>query len=135
MAQWDITEDLIMKKILMMLSLVFVVTFLACRPNPTPTPTPTTCTVTFWTSDDVGENVWVNLWDNYDYDKERYIVGYYSSNPGCDADDCANFYDLEPGDYYFEAENSYYEWEGDLRVKNGCNTYELFVSRARAKTN
>ena len=122
-----------MKKILMMLSLVFVVTFLACRPNPTPTPT--TCTVTFWTSDDVGENVWVNLWDNYDYDKERYIVGYYSSNPGCDADDCANFYDLEPGDYYFEAENSYYEWEGDLRVKNGCHTYELFVSRARAKTN
>ena len=34
MAQWDITEDLIMKKILMMLSLVFVVTFLACKPEP-----------------------------------------------------------------------------------------------------
>ena len=134
MAQWDITEDLIMKKILMMLSLVFVVTFLACKPEPTPEPT--TCNVTFWTSVDVGENVEVNLWaEDYDYDKYRYIESYYSSNPGCDSDDCANFYDLKPGDYLYEAENSYYEWEGYLRVKNECHTIELVVSRARAKTN
>lgn len=118
----------------MLLSLVVVVTFLACKPEPDPEPT--TCNVTFWTSDDVGDNIEVNLWaEDYDYDKYRYIECYYSSNPGCDANQCANFYDLKPGDYLYEAENSYYEWEGYLRVKNECHTIELVVSRSRAKTN
>lgn len=120
----------------MLLSLVIVVAFSACKPTPTPAPEPTTCTVTFWTNEDVGETVEVNLWAyDYDYDIYRYIRNYYSSNPGCDSDGCANFYDVKPGDYYFWAENSYYEWEGDLRVEDECTTMKLTLSKSRAKTN
>lgn len=129
-----------MKKLLMLLSLIIVVTFSACKPEPTPEPepTPTTCTVTFWTDDDAGEEIEVNLMAyDYDYDLYRYIRKYYSdsSNPGCDSDGCANFYDVKPGDYYFYAENSYYEWEGDLRVEKECTTMKLNISKSRAKAN
>lgn len=123
---------------MMLLALVFVLP--SCgkddpEPTPEPTPEPKTCDVTFWTDDDdCIQEIEVNLWAyDYDYDKYRYITKYYESTPDCGDEWCANFYDVEPGDYYYWAENDYYEWEGDLKVESSCHTIKLYVSKARAK--
>ena len=98
---------------------------------------PETCDVTFWTDDDdCIQEIEVNLWAyDYEYDKYRYVTKYYGSTPDCGDDGCANFYDVQPGDYYYWAKNDYYEWEGDLRVYSSCHTMKLYVSKARAKVN
>lgn len=41
MSRWDITEEYVMKKILVLMSLIVVVLFSACKPEPEPTPEPT----------------------------------------------------------------------------------------------
>ena len=40
MSRWDITEEYVMKKILVLMSLIVVVLFSACKPEPEPTPEP-----------------------------------------------------------------------------------------------
>lgn len=94
-----------------------------------------TATVTFWTDDaDCMENIEVNLWKYDDtYDQYRLITNYYTSAPACGAEGCANFYNVEYGDYYFWAENSYYEWEGDMRIDASCEKMQLYVDRARVR--
>ena len=95
-----------------------------------------TADVTFWTDDDVYEEVEVNLWTYDDsYDQYRYVTKYYSSMPSCGADGCANFYGVKYGEYYFWADNGYYEWEGELIVDASCERMQLNVARARAKVN
>lgn len=96
----------------------------------------TTADVTFWTDDDDAiQEIEVNLWKYDDtYDEYRYVTKYYSSTPDCGDEGCANFYDVKYGDYYFWAENEYYEWEGDLVVDSSCEKMKLYVSRARVKS-
>lgn len=94
------------------------------------------CDVTFWTDDDdCIQEIEVNLW-SYDsnYDSYSYITKYYDNTPDCGASYCANFKNLKSGDYYYWAENDYYEWEGDLKVKSSCHTIRLYVSKAKVKS-
>lgn len=123
-----------------MMLLAFAFVFSSCgKDEPEPTPEePKTSDVTFWTDDDDCEEVIeVNLWAyDYDYDVYRDITKYYSSGtPDCGDDGCANFYDVKRGDYYYWAENDYYEWEGRLEVEAACHTIKLYVSKARVKAN
>lgn len=131
-----------MKKLFYAMALlVFVLVLPSCGSKddddePKDTPKTETADVTFWTDDDVYENVEVNLWKYDDsYDQYRYISSYYSSIPSCGSEGCANFYGVKYGEYYFWAENDYYEWEGELVVDTKCERMQLNVARASVKSN
>lgn len=127
-----------MKKLFYAMMLVALVIALpSCGGNEEDEPKKDTkADVTFWTDDDdCIEEIEVNLWKYDDtYDEYRYISSYYTSTPDCGDDGCANFYDVKYGDYYYWAENDYYEWEGELVVDASCEKVKLYVSRARVKS-
>lgn len=127
-----------MKKLLYVMMLLALVC-VSCnkeKDEPKDEPKKTTADVTFWTDDDDAiQEIEVNLWKYDDtYDEYRYVTKYYNSTPDCGDDGCANFYGVKYGDYYFWAENEYYEWEGDLVVDSSCEKMKLYVSRARVKS-
>lgn len=122
-----------MKKLFYAIMLfAFAGLFTACEPEPE------TATVTFWTNDaEVEEIIEVNLW-KYDntYDEYRDITEYYTSGAAdCGDSGCANFYNVEYGKYHYWAENSYYEWEGDMEIDHECETMMLYVGKGQAKSN
>ena len=98
--------------------------------------------VSFWTDEeDILQVVEVNLWKTGNpnaYDETETITMYY--NPGnspdnCGEEGCANFYDVEYGEYSFYAENDYYSWSGTLTVDYPCELMKLILGKAEVKTN
>ena len=68
-----------MKKSYYFLMLLAIVTFfVTCKPKPEPEPEPT-YNLTFWTNEDFGGVIVVNLYNNGGYDKEGFISKVYSS--------------------------------------------------------
>ena len=125
-----------MKKLFYVMAMLFaaVCLFTSCEPEKEKE----TATVTFWTDDDeVEEIIEVNLYKaDGSYDQYRDITQYYTSGSAdCGDSGCANFYDVEYGKYYFYAENSSYEWKGEMDINLECKTMKLYVSKANAKSN
>lgn len=96
--------------------------------------------VTFWTDDDDAiQYIEVNMWkvgNVGQYDEYRTITSYYGGyDPDCGAEGCANFLDVEYGEYAFMAYNDYYEWYGYITVDVGCELMMLNVSDAKTREN
>ena len=99
---------------------------------------PKTATVTFWiNSADCIQKINVNLWKSGNpsvYDEYATIESYYDTyNPYCGDDGCANFYNVEYGEYAYYAENDYYTWYGHVTVDFDCERMLLLVSDAKTK--
>lgn len=64
------------------------------------------------------------------------ITSYYYSVPSnCGASGCATFSNLEPGVYYYYAENYLYWWSGYITViDNECSKMLLYASKGNRKT-
>lgn len=128
-----------MKRISCLIAIIALVfAFSACSKITESTSGEKLCNVTFWTDDDdCIQEIEVNLWTyeyNYNYDAYSYVTGYYDYTPDCGDEYCANFYNVKEGYYYYWAENDYYEWEGELRVYSSCHTINLYVAKAKAKS-
>ena len=98
--------------------------------------------VSFWTDEeDILQVVEVNLWKTGNpnaYDETETITMYYTpgnSPDNCGEEGCANFYDVEYGEYSFYAENDYYSWSGTLTVDYPCELMKLILGKAEVKTN
>ena len=79
--------------------------------------------LTFWTNQDLGcGNIYVTL-TSYGTGT---ISGYYSSNPGCGASACANFYGLGYGAYsYTVTSDNGCTWNGNIQVSGSCQLNQL----------
>ena len=96
---------------------------------------PVYCDVTFWVeSDNVEQIIDVHFYsDQTGYDATRQITKYYSGvTPDCWDSGCASF-NVREGKYYFQAENDYYLWEGEMDICKECHTMKLYVGKACAK--
>ena len=83
----------------------------------------------FWTDESTTYNITVNL----ERVGNKTITGYYYSTPSeCGANGCATYNDLEPGTYYYTAENLLYYWSGYATVEaDKCRKMLLYHSGSK----
>lgn len=85
----------------------------------------------FWTDYTTNYVITVTL-NNINKDITSYYYGIPSS---CGADGCATYWDLEPGTYYYYAENYLYWWSGYITVyADECSKMLLYADKANKKT-
>ncbi len=102
-----------MKKILLLSMIGFSV--LSCRKTKTGD-------VTFWQASGSGYDITVVSLNG----NSANITSEYSSAPSCGTSGCAVFKGLEEGSYSYSASDGSYNWSGNIEVKEGCKTVQLY---------